>query len=179
MHMETSFAATPANGSVIQPAGWRDLNSVRQLESICFPMDAWPLWDVIGVLTLPNVVRLKAMLGGQMVGFIAGDIRRSENVAWIATIGVLPEYRRMGIGSGLLQACEARLDTPTVRLCVRRTNRAAIGLYESLGYYHLNTWPGYYQDREDALVLEKKLQPPEAKPRLYLRRLWDGHLDQL
>lgn len=176
--METSIAAIPANGSVIRDASWRDLSDVRQLEGICFPKDAWPLWDMVGVLTLPNVVRLKALVGEQMVGFIAADIRRVENVAWIATIGVLPEYRRRGIGRGLLEVCEARLDIPIARLCVRRTNEAAIALYESLGYYEVNIWSAYYQDREDALVLEKKLTPRQVKLRSYLRRLWDGHNDQ-
>lgn len=176
--MDTSVAAIPANGSIIQAASWRDLNEVRQLESICFPKDAWPLWDMVGVLTLPNVVRLKAIVDEHMVGFIAGDIRRAENVAWIATVGVLPEYRRRGIGSGLLKACEARLDTSVVRLCVRRTNQAAISLYEELGYYQVDIWMGYYQDREDALVLEKKLQPRQPKLRSYLRRLLDWNRDR-
>ena len=131
-----------------------------------------------GVLTLPNVVRLKALVGEQMVGFVAGDIRRGENVAWIATIGVMPEYRRRGIGRALLEACERRLDTSIVRLCVRQTNEAAIGLYEGLGYYQVSIWPGYYQDREDALVLEKKLPPQQAKLRANFRRLWEGDSDQ-
>jgi hypothetical protein len=34
--------------------------------------------DLIGVLTMPNVVRLKAMSDHQMVGFIAGDVRKSR-----------------------------------------------------------------------------------------------------
>jgi ribosomal-protein-alanine N-acetyltransferase len=172
--MESSIAAIPANGSVIRLASWRDLSDVRQLESICFPKDAWPLWDMVGVLTLPNVVRLKALVDEQMVGFVAGDIRRLENVSWIATVGVRPEYRRQGIGRGLLLACETRLDTPVVRLCVRRTNQAAIALYEDLGYYQVNVWSGYYQDREDALVFEKELPHQPLKRRTYLRRLWNG-----
>jgi ribosomal-protein-alanine N-acetyltransferase len=176
--MENSIAAIPANGSIIQPANWRDLSEVRQLESICFPKDAWPLWDMVGVLTLPSVVRLKAMLDEHLVGFVAADFRRAESEAWIATIGVLPEYRRRGIGKALLEACEGRLDTSTLRLCVRRTNDAAIALYEGLGYYQVNIWFGYYQDQEDALVLEKKLQPRQPKLRANLWRLWDGHHDQ-
>lgn len=176
--MENSIAAIPTNGSIIQTASWRDLNEVRQLESVCFPKDAWPLWDMVGVLTLPSVVRLKAILDEQLVGFVAADIRRGESVAWIATIGVLPEYRRRGIGKALLEACERHLDTSILRLCVRRTNDAAIALYEGMGYYQVNTWLGYYQDREDALVLEKKLQPRQPKLRANIWRLWDGHGDQ-
>ncbi|MEJ2600535.1 MAG: GNAT family N-acetyltransferase, partial [Anaerolineales bacterium] len=110
-------ALTAINGVVsIEQANWRDLNVVRQVERACFPKDAWPIWDVLGVLTLPNVVRLKAIADERIVGFIAGDIRPREDLAWIATIGVVPGYRRRGIGAALLQACEAQLKVRRVRL---------------------------------------------------------------
>lgn len=120
-------------------------------------MDAWPLWDLIGILTLPNVVRLRAAIDGKMVGFIAGDIRPAENLAWIATVGVLPEYRRQGIGEVLVLACEQRLQVPEVRLSVRVGNLEAIHLYLRLGYQKAGYWQAYYQDGEDALVMQKPL----------------------
>jgi ribosomal-protein-alanine N-acetyltransferase len=141
----------------IEPATWRDLNPLRELERACFPLDAWPLWDLIGVLTLPNVVRLRAMVDGKFVGFVAGDIRPTERLAWIATIGVMPEYQRRGVGTALLLAAEARLGVPRVRLCVRVTNLNAIQLYEHHGYKRISTWPNYYGNGEDALVMEKYL----------------------
>lgn len=142
----------------IVPAGWRDLNALRYLEKVCFPKDAWPLWDLVGVLTLPDVVRLKAVIGEEMVGFVAGDVRRRERQAWIATIGVLPEQRGRGIGRQLLRACEGRLSMPRVRLNVRASNRVAIKLYQDEGYLQAGLWPAYYQDGEDALLMEKQLQ---------------------
>ncbi len=147
----------PAPGSRfnIETATWRDLNALRHLEQVCFPKDAWPIWDLVGVLTVSNVVRLKTVLDGKMVGFIAGDWRRSDNVAWISTVGVLPEYRCQGIGRALIAACEQRLGGRIIRLSVRSSNQQAIRLYESLGYHRLGTWPEYYQGGEDALVMEK------------------------
>jgi len=140
----------------IEPANWRDLGALRRLERVCFPQDAWPLIDLVGVLTLPDVVRLKAMADGEMVGFIAGDVRPAKHMAWIATLAVLPEFRGQGIGSTLLQACEARLEVHTIRLSVRISNQPAIRLYRSSGYERIGTWPEYYQDDEDALVMEKR-----------------------
>lgn len=142
----------------VEPASWRDLNSVRRVEQVCFPKDMWPLWDILGVLTLPNVVRLKAVVADELVGFIAGDIRRNQNLSWIATVGVLPEYRSQGIGRSLMGQCEANLPTPAVRLNVRVSNTSAIRLYETLGYRRIGIWHGYYQDGEDALVMEKMLK---------------------
>ena len=90
-------ARTTATGWAIESASLRDLGALRHLEQACF-RDAWPLLDLISVLTMPGVVRLKAVVAGCMVGFVAGDVRRDEGVAWIATIGVLPEFRQQGMG---------------------------------------------------------------------------------
>ncbi len=157
--MARSDLHVPGSRYSIQPATWRDLNPVRELEKDCFPLDAWPLWDIIGVLTVPNVVRLKAVVDGRLVGFIAGDIRPSQHMAWIATIGVKPEYRQQGIGTALLRACEERLrsQVASVRLCVRASNETAIRLYLRQGYEKAGSWPRYYQNGEDATVMEKRL----------------------
>jgi ribosomal-protein-alanine N-acetyltransferase len=153
--MNTTLTAQPNASAIIEPASLRDLNTLRNIERVCFPKDAWPLLDLISVLTFPGVVRLKALCDKQMVGFIAADIRRTEGIAWIATIAVLPEYQAQGIGSALLQACEALISLNRIRLCVRPTNDVAIRLYERYGYARVGEWTKYYQDGESALVMEK------------------------
>jgi ribosomal protein S18 acetylase RimI-like enzyme len=145
----------------ILPATLRDLGSLRRVEQACFPADAWPLLDLIAVLTWPDVVRLKAVANGEMIGFIAGDPRLSENTSWIATLGVMPDFRRQGIARLMLKTCEERLPTTRIRLCVRTQNAAAIQLYESVGYNRLDIWQKYYNDRGDALVMEK-IRPSQS-----------------
>jgi ribosomal-protein-alanine N-acetyltransferase len=142
----------------IVSASIRDLNALRKLESICFEKDSWPLFDLIAVLTFPDVVRLKAVENDRMVGFVAGDPRPSQGFSWIATIAVLPEYRRKGIGRALLHACEAQLKTPRLKLSVRASNQVAINLYEQEGYRTMDVWNGYYNDGENAIVMEKSRQ---------------------
>jgi ribosomal-protein-alanine N-acetyltransferase len=139
----------------ILPATLRDLGPLRRIEQACFLKDAWPLLDLLAVLTWPEVVRLKAVEDSQMIGFIAGDPRPSEQLAWIATVGVLPEYQRRGIGRALLRECEERLTQPRIRLCVRVSNESAIHLYQQEGYLVMDTWREYYKDKENALVMEK------------------------
>jgi ribosomal-protein-alanine N-acetyltransferase len=136
-------------------ASIRDLNALRKLERICFEKDSWPLFDLIAVLTFPDVVRLKAVEDNQMVGFVAGDPRPSQGFSWIATIAVLPGYRQRGIGRALLLACEAQLPTPRTKLSVRASNQVAINLYEQEGYQTTDIWKAYYNDGEDAIVMEK------------------------
>jgi len=144
-------------------ATWQDLNELRKLEQICFGADSWPLWDLIAVLTLPKIIRLKAVVGGSMAGFIAGDPQPREALGWIATLGVLPEYRRQGIGAALLSTCERMLELPRIRLSVRKSNESAIILYRNAGYEMIDLWRGYYNSGEDALVFEKRMN---ARPRV-------------
>ncbi len=139
----------------ITPASLLDLNALRHLEKVCFPKDAWPLLDLIAVLTYPNIVRLKMVENGHMIGFVAGDPRPQEQTGWIATIGVLPAHRRRGIGEALLTACEAEMGLPRVRLSVRAENESAIRMYKKHGYRVIDTWKNYYNDGGTALIMEK------------------------
>jgi [ribosomal protein S18]-alanine N-acetyltransferase len=149
----------------ILTANLLDINSLRHLETICFPTDAWPLLDLISMLSFSGVVRLKAMVNGRMIGFVAGDPRPREGISWIATLCVLPEYRGQGIGRALLEACEIALPTEIIHLCVRISNEEAIRMYKNAGYYHIDRWAKYYTDGEDSLVMEK-LKGIEAKSAL-------------
>lgn len=141
----------------IQPATILDLNSLHKLERACFDKDAWSLFDLIAVLSWGDVVRLKAVEDGAMIGFVAGDTRPSQGVAWVATIAVDPRFQRRGVGRALLLACEARVNLPNMKLTVRASNHGAIALYEKEGYRPIDVWKKYYNDGEDGLVMEKVL----------------------
>ena len=141
----------------IVPATILDLNPLRKLERACFEKDAWSLFDLIAVLSWPEIIRYKAVEDGQMIGFVAGDRRLSQGAAWIATIGVDPRYQRRGIGRALLRACEERIASKRLKLTVRMSNHAAVSLYEKEGYHTADVWKAYYNDGEDGLVMEKSL----------------------
>lgn len=143
----------------ILSAGLLDLAALRKLEHICFEKDAWPLLDLVAVLTWPEVIRLKAVEDGEMVGFAACDPRPSQSVAWLSTIAVDPRFQRRGIGRMLLRACEERVRQPYIKLSVRASNHGAIALYEQEGYRVVDVWGRYYSDDEDALIMEKRVQP--------------------
>ena len=143
----------------IVPASLRDLNALRKLERICFEKDIWPLFDLIAVLTFPDVIRLKGVKDRRMIAFIAGDPRPSQGFSWIATVAVHPDHQRQGYGRQLLRACEAQLKPPRVRLTVRMSNDGAISMYKLEGYQSHDIWKRYYDDGEDGLVMEKILHP--------------------
>lgn len=75
----------------------------------------------------------------------------------IMNIAVAQEARRKGIGTQLLQAMlrkGAELGILYWTLEVRVSNRAAISLYEKLGFTSAGIRPGYYEKpREDANIM--------------------------
>ncbi len=154
----TENQTLPGSGITILPATWRDVKDLHQLEKICFQLDAWPLLDILGVLSIPQIIRLKAVDKEELVGFIAVDLRRSQQTAWIATLAVLPDYRKSGIASTLIQASEAQVDLPRIRLSVRESNQPAIQLYQKHGYQQIEIWKKYYKGGDNALVFEKVIK---------------------
>ncbi len=140
---------------VIRTATWRDLRAIVRLEKACFGRDAWPWIELLWALTFPGTVRIKAQLGEQVVGFAIGDRRMmNPELGWVASIGVDPAHRRQGIGRRLLKACEEQLGTRRIRLSLKSSNEAALALYRRSGYKQVDSWPKYYRDGEDALVME-------------------------
>ena len=99
----------------------------------------------------------------KILGFIVTEARR--RTGHIITIDVLPEARRAGIGSALLQAAEERLrqaGAVVVELETAVDNAVAIQFYKRKDYFVEKTVPGYYSNQLDALVMTKDLQATPA-----------------
>lgn len=140
----------------ITRATWRDVVSLWRLERACFPKDAYDPLTLFLLVAWPDHISLKAVNGGALAGFIAGDEPWGEQVGWIVTLGVDPLHQRQGIGARLLAECEAHLTRPTLRLMVRAGNAPAIALYKKFGYVYIRSEAGYYGDGEAGLVMEKQ-----------------------
>jgi [ribosomal protein S18]-alanine N-acetyltransferase len=78
----------------------------------------------------------------------------------VVTIDVIASARRLGVGSQLLRAAETRLQFAGSRAVGLETavdNLAALSFYKRHGYSVIRTWPRYYSNGVDALVLKKQL----------------------
>jgi len=98
-----------------------------------------------------------------IVGFIVAEGNRG--VGHIISIDVLPANRRFGLGSQLLLVAEKRLRSlhcRTVALETAVDNSSALAFYKRHGYAVLRTYPRYYSNGVDALVLNKNLASEAA-----------------
>lgn len=89
--------------------------------------------------TLSPELSLVAWMKGRPVGFILNGYRRirGTNIAWNGGTGVVPEYRRSGVGHRLMEVCmDVYRDNgiETAMLESLAQNTAAISLYKRYGY---------------------------------------------
>ena len=140
------------------------------MDQVCFdPMLAYSRPELAVYMRRPGAFTLVAESfaavagegeapGAKTGGFIVAEARRQEG--HIITIDVLPELRRAGVGSLLLQAAEDRLraaGATGVELETAVNNAAAIQFYKRKEYFVEKTIRGYYSNHLDALVMRKQL----------------------
>ena len=101
-----------------------------------------------------------------IVGFIVVE-QDSGGRGHIITIDVRGPARRGGVGTQLMNAAEERLRTAGCHAVFLETavdNTAALSFYKRHGYSVLKTIPRYYQNKLDALLLGKRLEPSAKVP---------------
>jgi ribosomal-protein-alanine N-acetyltransferase len=94
-----------------------------------------------------------------IAGFLVAEAG-SRGRGHIITIDVIAAARRFGVGSLLLRAAEDRLRAASSTLVELETavdNVSALSFYKRHGYSVTRTFPRYYSNGVDALVLEKDL----------------------
>jgi ribosomal-protein-alanine N-acetyltransferase len=159
-HEERVLAERPEPS--ILPARPSDLRAVYRIAESAFPVP-WPFEELQKELHRPfsGLRVLRPTAGAPIAGFL--NYWRVADELQIMNVAVLPELRRSGYGSALLrdllQQAQA-LRASAVLLEVRRSNAAAISLYERYGFTGVGVRQRYYSDNgEDALVMRAQLAP--------------------
>jgi ribosomal-protein-alanine N-acetyltransferase len=137
----------------IRPLNYSDLPAVAAIERRAFPTP-WSIAMFVLELSKPTGLCLAALRAGELAGYTICS--RYDTVWHVMNIAVEPDLRRQGIASALLGELYARAGDATAQftLEVRRSNRAAIELYQRDGFRIAGLRQRYYQDNgEDALIM--------------------------
>ena len=131
---------------------------IVELEQICFS-DPWSANAFAYELKNSLSIWLVALDGDTVAGYVGSQTVLDESD--MMNIAVRPEYRRKGIGNLLVKELSEILrknDVKTLSLEVRKSNYAAISLYDSLDFVQVGIRPNYYRHpKEDAIIMRKEL----------------------
>lgn len=135
-----------------------DFETLWRLDQACFPPGiSYSRRELSTYMRRKGSFTLVAENTKEIAGFI---VAHGGAAGHIITIDVTQQARRSGVGSRLLRAAEDRLrglGSRTVELETAVNNAAALSFYKRHGYNIIQTWPRYYSDGVDALVLTKPL----------------------
>ena len=131
-----------------------------QIDQDCFPAGiAYSRQELKAYIRRRGSFTLVAthLTDDKIAGFIVAHVGLMGH---IITIDVIAASRRAGLGSQLLQAAEERMrqgGSKAVSLETAVDNAAALAFYKRHGYHVVKTWPRYYSNGVDALVMRKDL----------------------
>ncbi|PLX84707.1 MAG: ribosomal-protein-alanine N-acetyltransferase [Desulfuromonas sp.] len=131
-----------------------DLEAVLALESTCY-RQPWSRELFLRELENPHAEIDLLWIGNRLAGFLCSWMIGPE--LEIHNVATSPELRRGGVGSSLLRHVLSRGRSRGLErafLEVRKGNLAAIALYRAFGFSTVAVRTGYYQDGEDALIME-------------------------
>jgi len=150
----------------LRPFRAEDFDCLWKIDQICFPPGiAYTQMDLTGFITRRKAITFVAeyALGTEFASGIAGFAvaQPIKKVGRILTLDILPQARRFGLATRLIQECELRLRAggcEQVYLETAVNNEPAIRLYSKLGYEILRKLPLYYPTHAlDAYLMGKAL----------------------
>lgn len=133
------------------------LPTVYELERQLFKGEEWSLDQFKSELSQIPETRMfwVAKADGRVIGY--AGVMVIDDFADIATLAVVPEYRRQGIASrfiNMIYAEARRRGATRILLEVRTDNEPAKTMYEKLGFNILAERPNYYGPGRDAYMME-------------------------
>jgi len=135
-----------------------DIDQIIEIERICFSMP-WSKASYEKELENKLAYYQCAEESGELLGYMG--MWRILNECHITNVAVLPQYRKMGVATKLInkmiEICKCS-EITQMTLEVRETNIPAINLYKKFGFLVAGKRPRYYQaPTEDAIIMWKKI----------------------
>ena len=148
---------------VIRRAEAKDVETIETLEQLCFSQP-WSYESIYqDIVENDRSVYIVAETEGQVIGYAGLWIIVDEG--HITNVAVSPDYRRNSVGNTIITALLQVTEDMGVKrhtLEVRKSNQAAINLYEKQGFTEAGERKGYYEDNgEDALIMWRESDDEE------------------
>ena len=135
----------------------KDIEQVSRIEEACFSVP-WSAKAFKEAIRKPDALYLTVLEDEEVLGYCGAYTVLDE--ADINQVAVRESSRRQGIGKKLLEELLRQLEMQgirTVTLEVRKSNSAAIALYESLGFVLEGQRKNFYEKpTEDAWIMWKR-----------------------
>ncbi|EIN10899.1 acyl-CoA N-acyltransferase [Punctularia strigosozonata HHB-11173 SS5] len=151
----------------IRPARVDDLPGMQACNLQNLPENYTMKYYLYHLLTWPSLSYV-AEDEGRIVGYILAKMEEEvsegeEAHGHVTSISVLRSYRRLGLAKKLMVQSQEAMATvyqaAYVSLHVRKSNRAALGLYrDTLGFTVKDIEKKYYADGEDAYAMKLSLK---------------------
>lgn len=139
--------------SVVVQLGTEDIQSLIDLESLCFTYN-WTYEQFLLGLERKAFKVLGIWEGTRLAGYMAFSLIEDEME--ILNLAVHPDFRRRGMAAMLLDSAFEMCVTCGIAksfLDVKESNTAALKLYRKYGYKQIGVRKKYYPDtQEDALL---------------------------
>ena len=145
----------------IVPMDRGHIPQIAALERECFS-DPWSenlLEDALFDPQASFIVAQDSEEEGNVLGY--AGLHAVLDEGYIDNIAVTPDARRHGVASALLDVfCRfGAVNLAFLTLEVRKSNAAAIALYEKHGFHQAGLRMGYYQHpREDAVIMTREFE---------------------
>lgn len=142
------------NKLTVRPLDLKETELASKCEQLSLGHEAWST-DGIRDTMARNGYYFAAFLGADFVGHAGFTAVADEG--YITNVAVLPQFRRNGAATELTKALIAKakeLKLSFLTLEVRKSNSAAIALYEKHGFVRVGLRKRFYSEpAEDALIM--------------------------
>ncbi|MFY9801831.1 MAG: N-acetyltransferase [Candidatus Acidiferrales bacterium] len=137
-----------------------DFDTLHEIDQLCYEDEvAYSKRELRAYLRFRGSDCVVAEADGAIAGFCI-SARQGER-GYVVTIDVLPQFRRLHVGTALLQEIERRLVANGVREVALETatdNESAVAFWKKHGYRSRGIREGYYPNGRDAFAMVKALE---------------------
>ena len=122
-----------------------DLNDIEKCGSVSLPI-YYTEFDLNILLYDKKFVIYKAIINNKLCGFLIGRI--DDKLIHIMSLAVYPEYRRLKVGSNLINKIKDIYNDKHITLNVQQTNKNAISFYLKNNFVYIEELINYYPNLE-------------------------------